>query len=107
MQGRGGGGASGEAVPPRGDAREMEQLERALLETTIPSGPLASGVRIGFEARAGERLERFEGDGREGMCTAGELERRARWMDAYAADLRVYYGRGFTEPEARAAVLAD
>ena len=68
---------------------------------------LASGVRIGFEARAGERLERFEGDGREGMCTAGELERRARWMDAYAADLRVYYGRGFTEPEARAAVLAD
>ena len=102
--GSGGGGAGGEAVPPRSDGQEAEQLERALLETIIPSGPLAAGVRVGFEApRAGERLGRFDGDGREGMCTVGELERRARWMRAYAADMRVYYERGFSEPEARAA----
>ena len=105
--GRGGGGAGGEAVPPRSDGQEAEQLERALLETTIPSGPLAAGVRVGFEARAGERLGRFDGDGREGMCTVGELERRARWMHAYAADMLVYRERGFSEPEARAAVFAD
>ena len=48
-----------------------------------------------------------DGDGREGMCTVGELERRARWMDAYAADMLVYRERGFSEPEAQAAVFAD
>ena len=37
----------------------------------------------------------------------GELERRARWMHAYAADMLVYRERGFSEPEAQAAVFAD